>query len=147
MSLYLVTGGAGFIGSHIAQALIARGDRVRVLDDLSSGKTANLAPHEVGEAGSSAPVEFVQGEVADAAAVERACEGVYGVFHEAAQVSVPRSIEDPEASVREAAVVSLRSLTDQDFRFNPGGKESDRAKRIKAWREWWSREADDLLGR
>ena len=110
MSLYLVTGGAGFIGSHIAQALIARGDRVRVLDDLSSGKTANLAPHEVGEAGSGAPVEFVQGEVADAAAVERACEGVYGVFHEAAPVSVPRSIEDPEASYRTNVMGTLRVL-------------------------------------
>lgn len=110
MSLYLVTGGAGFIGSHIAQALLARGDRVRVLDDLSSGKMANLAPHEVGEAGSGAPVEFVQGEVADAAAVERACESVYGVFHEAAQVSVPRSIEDPEASYRTNVMGTLRVL-------------------------------------
>ena len=98
MSLYLVTGGAGFIGSHLVHALIRRGDRVRVLDDLSSGHQENLAPLEVGEAGSGAPVEFLRASIADRAACHRAMIGVRGVFHEAAQVSVPKSIEDPRAS-------------------------------------------------
>lgn len=98
MSLYLVTGGAGFIGSHITDALVARGDRVRVLDDFSSGKMENLGAHETGEPGSGAPVELVRGDVVDAAAIGRAMEGVDGVLHEAAQVSVPRSVEDPVRS-------------------------------------------------
>ncbi|MBK7642407.1 MAG: SDR family oxidoreductase [Planctomycetes bacterium] len=91
MATYLVTGGAGFIGSHICEALHARGDRVRVLDDLSSGRLENLAP--LGDA-----VEFVRGSLVDPAACARAVAGVAGIFHEAAQVSVPRSIEDPLAS-------------------------------------------------
>ncbi|MEL6429543.1 MAG: NAD-dependent epimerase/dehydratase family protein [Planctomycetota bacterium] len=98
MSLYLVTGGAGFIGSHLTDALVARGDRVRVLDDFSSGRLENLAQHEVGEPGSGAPVELVRGDIADAAAAGTAMEGVEGVLHEAAQVSVPRSVEDPSRS-------------------------------------------------
>ncbi len=57
------------------------------------------------------------------------------------------ALEDSEASVREAAVVSLRSITGRSFQFNPGAKESDRAKRIKAWRDWWKRSADDYLNR
>ena len=110
MSLYLVTGGAGFIGSHIAQALLERGDRVRLLDDLSSGRLENLLPHEVGEAGSGAALEFVRGEVADVEALGVAVAGVSGVFHEAAQVSVPRSIEDPVASYRTNVDGTLRLL-------------------------------------
>jgi len=98
MARILVTGGAGFIGSHLTDALVARGDTVRVLDDLSSGREANLAAHGVGEAGSGAPVELVVGDIADPAAAARAMEGVDGVLHEAAQVSVPRSIEDPRRS-------------------------------------------------
>jgi len=89
MPTYLVTGGAGFIGSHIAEALSARGDRVRVLDDLSSGRLENLE---------GLGVEFVRGSLCDAAACRTAVAGVTGIFHEAAQVSVPRSIEDPQAS-------------------------------------------------
>jgi nucleoside-diphosphate-sugar epimerase len=95
MSLFVVTGGAGFIGSHLVDALVARGDRVRVLDDLSTGRRENLAAHAVGEPGSGAPVELVRGDVRDPRAARQACEGAAGVFHEAAQVSVPRSIEDP----------------------------------------------------
>ena len=91
MATYLVTGGAGFIGSHICEALCARGDRVRVLDDLSSGRLENLAP--LGD-----KVEFVRGRISDPAACKSAVAGVAGIFHEAAQVSVPRSIEDPLAS-------------------------------------------------
>jgi UDP-glucose 4-epimerase len=90
---YLVTGGAGFIGSHIAAALSAAGARVRVLDDLSTGHTENL--EEIGGA-----VEFVRGELTDADALERAVAGVEVVFHEAAIPSVPRSVEDPEATHR-----------------------------------------------
>ncbi len=100
MSLFLITGGAGFIGSHIASALVARGDRVRVLDDLSSGCRDNLAPLGLGDLGSAAPVELVVGDVADPFLAREACRGAVGVFHEAAQVSVPASLEDPRESYR-----------------------------------------------
>lgn len=98
MSLYMVTGGAGFIGSHLVDALVARGDRVRVLDDLSGGSLDNLSNHVVGEPESGAAVEFLEGDVRDPSSVGRACAGAVGVFHQAAQVSVPRSVEDPETS-------------------------------------------------
>ena len=88
----LVTGGAGFIGSHLVDALVARGGRVRVLDDLSSGSLANLAHHR--EA-----VELRRGDIRDAEACRRACAGVTWVFHLAALGSVPRSLEDPAASI------------------------------------------------
>jgi UDP-glucose 4-epimerase len=78
MALYLVTGGAGFIGSHLVEALLARGDRVRVLDDLSTGKRENL--------GSAA--ELIVGDVADAACVAGAMRSVDGCFHLAAVASV-----------------------------------------------------------
>jgi len=84
MALYLITGGAGFIGSHLADALIARGDKVRVLDDLSTGKLENLPRG----------AEFIEGDVADAATVQRAMQGVAGCFHLAAIASVARSNED-----------------------------------------------------
>lgn len=86
--LYLVTGGAGFIGSHIAEALLRRGDRVRVLDNLMTGKLENLA-HIAGE------VEFIEGDIRDMAATARAMEGTSVVFHEAAIPSVPRSVKEP----------------------------------------------------
>jgi len=98
MSLYLITGGAGFIGSHLADALVGRGDRVRVLDDFSSGNEDNLAAHETGPLGSGAPIEIVRGDIVDPEICARAAEGVSGIFHEAAQVSVPRSVEDPVRS-------------------------------------------------
>lgn len=98
MALYLVTGGAGFIGSHISAALVGRGDRVRVLDDLSSGKLENLSGFETGSLGSGAPVEFVRGSITDPKLCARATDGIEAVFHEAAQVSVPRSVEDPRSS-------------------------------------------------
>jgi nucleoside-diphosphate-sugar epimerase len=94
MALYLVTGGAGFIGSHIATALVERGDRVRILDDLSTGRRENLAHLD------PAVVELVEADLADAEPVRAACEGVAGIFHEAAQVSVPESLADPERSYR-----------------------------------------------
>jgi nucleoside-diphosphate-sugar epimerase len=88
----LVTGGAGFIGSHLVDELVARGARVRVLDDLSTGSPENLA--HLGAA-----VELVEGDVRDAAACRRAAEGVRLVFHQAALGSVPRSMADPATTV------------------------------------------------
>jgi UDP-glucose 4-epimerase len=84
VSLYLVTGGAGFIGSHLCDALIARGDSVRVLDDLSTGHRANLP----------GGVEFVEGDIADPAAALQATRGIDGCFHLAAIASVERGIKD-----------------------------------------------------
>jgi UDP-glucose 4-epimerase len=88
MSTYLVTGGAGFIGSHIVTALVERGDRVRVLDNLSTGKRENLG-HLAGK------LELIEGDLVDRAAVQRAVAGVDIVFHEAALASVPRSVAAP----------------------------------------------------
>jgi nucleoside-diphosphate-sugar epimerase len=107
---YLVTGGAGFIGSHLASALVARGDRVRVLDDLSGGSPENLAHLEIGAPGSGAAVEVVRGSVGDPAAVDLACRGVEGVFHHAALVSVPRSVEDPELSFETNVIGTFQVL-------------------------------------
>ncbi|WP_158044218.1 NAD-dependent epimerase/dehydratase family protein [Skermanella pratensis] len=84
MAFWLVTGGCGFIGSHLVDALVARGDRVRVLDDLSTGRRSNLPPG----------VGLMVGDVADAAAVSRAMAGVDGCFHLAAVASVQRGNED-----------------------------------------------------
>ncbi len=110
MALYLVTGGAGFIGSHIAAALVARGERVRVLDDLSSGKLENLAGMEQGPLGSGAPIEFVRGSITSPELCASATERVEAVFHEAAQVSVPRSIEDPQLSYQINVMGTLNLL-------------------------------------
>ena len=88
--LYLVTGGAGFIGSNLVDALVARGDRVRVLDDFSTGRRENLAAQP--------GVQVVEGDLRDAAVVRRAVAGVDGVFHQAALRSVPRSVDDPLSS-------------------------------------------------
>jgi UDP-glucose 4-epimerase len=85
----LVTGGAGFIGSHVASALIAEGARVRVLDDLSTGHRENL--DEIG----GGDLDFVQGSVADEELLGKALENVELIFHEAAIPSVPRSVEAP----------------------------------------------------
>jgi nucleoside-diphosphate-sugar epimerase len=84
----LVTGGAGFIGSHITAALSARGARVRVLDDLSTGHRENL--DEIG-----GDIDFIQGSVADEKLLAKALENVELIFHEAAIPSVPRSVEAP----------------------------------------------------
>ena len=84
----LITGGAGFIGSHIVRELLARGAHVKVLDNFSTGKRANL--FEV-----SGDVHIIEGDIRDADACMRACRGVNNVYHLAALGSVPRSIADP----------------------------------------------------
>ena len=88
MGLYLVTGGAGFIGSSIARALIARGDGVRVIDNLSTGTRENLADI-------AARIEFLEGDIRDDKLLARATSGVEVVFHEAAIASVPQSMAEP----------------------------------------------------
>jgi len=88
MRTFLVTGGAGFIGSHVAEALVARGDKVRVLDNLSTGFLSNLDPVRD-------RIEFIEADLIDAAAVAKAVQGVDCVFHQAALASVPRSVERP----------------------------------------------------
>jgi len=85
----LVTGGAGFIGSHIAAALMSSGARVRVLDDLSTGHRENL--EEIG-----GDLDFIEGSVADEPLLNKILDGVEVVFHEAAIPSVPRSVEAPK---------------------------------------------------
>lgn len=90
---YLVTGGAGFIGSNIVAALVRAGERVRVLDDLSTGSWENLAALE-----GSSLVERIEGDIRDANAVARACAGVEVVLHQAALGSVPRSVDEPITS-------------------------------------------------
>lgn len=87
MSRTLVTGGAGFIGSHLVEALLARGDEVVVLDNLSTGSLENL---------DGLTVEFIEGDVRDFEVVARAMRGAARVFHQAAFVSVPASMERPE---------------------------------------------------
>jgi UDP-glucose 4-epimerase len=88
MRRFLVTGGAGFIGSHIAEALVQRGDQVRVLDNLCTGHLSNLDAFRD-------RIEFIEGDVADSAAVAKAVAGVDCVFHEAALASVPMSLDRP----------------------------------------------------
>lgn len=88
MRTFLVTGGAGFIGSHIAETLVRRGDRVRVLDNLSTGFAANMDSFRD-------RIEFIEGDVVDAQTVAQAAEGVDCIFHEAALASVPLSVERP----------------------------------------------------
>ena len=103
MKQYLVTGGAGFIGSHLVSALVARGDRVRVLDDLCTGRRQNLEPV-------ASKIEFIQADVNDTAALAKAVAGCEVVFHEAALASVPRSIDDPLASHAACATGTLNVL-------------------------------------
>ena len=92
MALHLVTGGAGFIGSSIAEALLASGERVRIIDDFSSGRRENLArlPGQF---------ELIEGTITDPPTVARAMRGVEIVFHEAAIPSVARSVADPQATM------------------------------------------------
>jgi nucleoside-diphosphate-sugar epimerase len=93
MATYLITGIAGFIGSSLARAVLAQGDKVRGIDNLSTGKTANLA--EI-----LPQIDFRQADLLDSAATESACMGVDYVLHQAAIPSVPRSVRDPLESNR-----------------------------------------------
>jgi UDP-glucose 4-epimerase len=110
MRTFLVTGGAGFIGSHIAEALVNRGDRVRVLDNLCTGKLSNLAP--IAER-----IEFIAGDLTDPDAVARAVAGVDCIFHEAALASVPLSVERP-LDTNAACVTGTVTLLDAARRAN-----------------------------
>ena len=101
MPRYLVTGGAGFIGSHVVDALAARGDAVRVVDDLSTGSRGNLAGHP--------DVELIEADLADPQVAEAAVTGVECAIHMAAIPSVPRSVQEPRRA-RRANVDATRAL-------------------------------------
>jgi UDP-glucose 4-epimerase len=103
MAISLVTGGAGFIGSHLVEALVARGDTVQVLDNFSTGYRENLAAV-------ADRVEVIEGDVVDLEVVRRAVRGVEVVFHQAALVSVPRSVADPLATHHACATGTLHVL-------------------------------------
>jgi UDP-glucose 4-epimerase len=100
MANYLVTGGAGFIGSHLSEALVARGHRVRVVDDFSTGYQRNLRPG----------VELVEGNLADTGVAAKAVAGMDYVLHQAAIPSVPRSVERPVESHRANVDATLEVL-------------------------------------
>ena len=102
MAKYLVTGGAGFIGSHLSEELVRRGHTVRVADNLITGKRSNLA-HVPG-------VELLEGDLADESVARRAVEGIDYVLHQAAIPSVPRSVKDPIASNRANVDATLNVL-------------------------------------
>lgn len=104
MATYLVTGGAGFIGSHIAEALVGRGDKVRVVDNLSTGRLENLESFRP-------RIEFIQGDIADARLMRDAVRGIDSIFHQAALASVPRSIEAP-LDTNSACVTGTVTLLD-----------------------------------
>ena len=91
---YLVTGGAGFIGSHIVHTLLEQGASVRVLDNFSTGKRANLE-RLTGQFNGN-QLEIFEGDLRDASRVEEAVRGIEVIFHEAAFVSVPQSMEEPQ---------------------------------------------------
>lgn len=103
MAISLVTGGAGFIGSHLIEALLARGDRVRVLDDFSTGSWDNLEAVRD-------RVEVIEGDVTDPSTVRTAVRGVEVVYHQAALASVPRSVANPQATHRVCVDGALQVL-------------------------------------
>ena len=102
MASYLVTGGAGFIGSHLTEELVRRGHRVRVVDSLITGKRRNLA--HIPE------IEFVEGDLAEPGVAEAVVRGIDFVLHQAAIPSVPRSVDDPVTSHRANVDASLNLL-------------------------------------
>jgi len=102
MPHYLVTGGAGFIGSHLAEELLRRGERVRIVDSLITGKRQNLAHLQ--------QAEFLEGDLADLEVAQRAVQGVDFVLHQAAIPSVPRSVQDPITSNRANIDASVNVL-------------------------------------
>jgi UDP-glucose 4-epimerase len=102
--MYLVTGGAGFIGSHIVHKLVSMGEKVRVLDNLSFGNKTNLN-------GVEAKIDFISGDLLDAAVVARAMKGIEVVFHQAALRSVPLSVNNPTLVNRVNVEGTLNVLT------------------------------------
>ena len=104
MTTYLVTGGAGFIGSHIVTRLVEEGHRVRVLDNLCAGTLDNLAHLRDG-------FEFLHGDVSDASVARQAVDGIEIIFHQAALASVPLSVKDPIA-VHTACVTGTVTVLD-----------------------------------
>ncbi len=102
MAIYLVTGAAGFIGRSIAAALLARGEKVRGIDNFIAGKRSNLDGLEA--------MEFIEGDLTDPSTCAKACEGVEIVFHEAALASVPRSVADPVTTNRHCVDATLNLL-------------------------------------
>lgn len=101
--LHLVTGGAGFIGSHIAETLLKRGEQVRIVDNLITGRLENIASFQK-------EVEFVEGDLADPEVAARVVKGVACVFHEAAVPSVPRSVREPFLTQRSGEIATLTML-------------------------------------
>jgi nucleoside-diphosphate-sugar epimerase len=99
---YLITGGAGFIGSHLAVELLRRGQRVRIVDNLVTGNLTNLAV--------APSAEFLEGDLAEADVAERAVDGMDYVLHQAAIPSVPRSVKDPATSNRANITATLNVL-------------------------------------
>lgn len=103
MTTYLVTGGAGFIGSHLATQLVQDGHEVRILDNLSTGSLGNLDHIR-------SQVQFVEGDLCDSSTVNTATAGVEVIFHQAALASVPRSVEEPLATHAACATGTINLL-------------------------------------
>jgi len=103
MASYLITGGAGFIGSHLARTLVGRGETVRVIDNFSTGKRENLADLRD-------QIEIIEAGLGDLGVLERAMRGIDYVLHHAALPSVPRSIQNPMESHEAAATGTLNVL-------------------------------------
>lgn len=91
MAFWLVTGGAGFIGSHIVEELVRRGERVRIIDNFSTGKIENI--HHL-----SKKIEIIKGDVRDISVVRKAVKNIDYVLHQAAMRSVPKSVDDPSGA-------------------------------------------------
>jgi nucleoside-diphosphate-sugar epimerase len=102
MRKFLVTGAAGFIGRSIAAELLARGEAVRGVDSLITGKRSNLAGLEA--------MEFLEGDLRDPAVCAQACQGIDTVFHEAALASVPRSVADPVGTHEHCVTATINLL-------------------------------------